>query len=58
MKFDRVEIQQEIFRRLAEHEVFLSFTDDIGAEAFQDWWYNFGAELFGQWYEENKELFE
>ncbi len=48
MKFSRVELKEEKTFHRAEHEVFLSFDDDAGAEAFYEWWEEQGAEQFGQ----------
>ena len=52
MKFTRVDIDQNemrITKDLAEHELFLSFVDDVGAEKFCDWWHEVGSEQFGDW---------
>ena len=40
----------------AEHEIFLSFTDDLDAEIFYNWWRETGLEQFKQyWINQNKE---
>jgi len=38
--------------RLGEHEILLSFRDDLGAEAFYDYWLTEGRKVFDQWCED------
>jgi hypothetical protein len=38
----------------AAHEVWLGFRDDMGAEAFDAWWYTIGKELFVEWCSEHE----
>ena len=35
--------------RLAEHEVLLSFYNDGGAYAFDDWWHTQGKKAYEDW---------
>lgn len=42
-------------KRVAEHEVFMSFNDDDDAVAFRDWWAEVGAEEFQDWLNKSKE---
>lgn len=51
--FKRVDMPERIERDIAEHEVFLSFYDDIGAEAFHEWWEEEGSARFREWCEKN-----
>ena len=48
-RFTRVEIAEEVTRHSHEHEVFLSFTDDDGAIAFEEWWNTEGPRAFNEW---------
>jgi hypothetical protein len=32
-----------------EHETLLSFNNDGGNYAFNDWWYEIGSKLFNKW---------
>ncbi len=41
--------KRTIQRYLWDHEIFLSFNDDMGAEAFDVWWEEVGQEVFAQW---------
>ena len=36
-------------RQCYEHEIMLSFVDDMGAHGFREWWKGEGAEQFGGW---------
>ena len=36
-------------RRLYEHETLLSFDNDGGNYAFNDWWNEIGSQLFNEW---------
>lgn len=56
-KFERVEFKRETCRDIHEHEVFMAFYDDKGAEMFYYWWAEEGSELFNKYYEENKDKF-
>ena len=40
--------------RLGEHEILLSFRNDIGAEAFYYFWTDDGADLFVEWCERDE----
>jgi hypothetical protein len=53
MKFKRVDLKQEKQVHFAEHEILLSFYDDLGAEAFQEWWNEVGSESFAEWIKRN-----
>lgn len=45
--------------RLYDHEYLLSFNNDGGAYAFEDWWRSIGFFAYKKWCEENlKELNE
>jgi len=49
-EFTRVDTtKKEITHHLGDYEVLLSFFDDLGAEAFEEWWYRHGAKEFGDW---------
>jgi hypothetical protein len=40
-------------RSVGEHEIFISFNDDDGAQAFSDWWHSQNIqEEFAEFYEE------
>lgn len=56
--FKRVSLDKElradadgspVFRRCFEHEILLSFYDDSGAYAFEEWWGCVGAKQFNSW---------
>lgn len=49
------DMQREFTRHLAEHEIMLSFVNDVGAEMFTDWWNSEGVYEFEAWVKENKE---
>lgn len=53
MNFDidtDVTIEQEQIRRdVHDHEVFLSFTDDVHAYAFEEWLKDAGFSSFKEW---------
>ena len=36
-------------KRLMEHETLLSFNNDGGNYAFNDWWYEIGSKLLNKW---------
>ena len=55
MDFERVVKGMRLSRDLAEHEVFMSFNDDSGAYAFQDWWSEEGEKQFAEWCLESDE---
>ncbi len=42
---------ETIDARVAEHEVFISFNNDSGAEAFHEFWHTEGKEAFEKWQE-------
>jgi len=48
-------INQPIERRPADHEIFLTFTDDLDAEIFYDWLYERGFGDFKQYKRDNEE---
>lgn len=48
-KFERVEMPLIINVHIPENEILLSFYDDYGALAFDEWWREYGAGLFGDW---------
>lgn len=58
MKSTFVGYENERFIRheIAEHQILLSFYDDVGAEAFDDWWRNEGAEEFANWVNSNEQF--
>lgn len=45
---------REMTASLAEHEVLLSFVDDVDAELFSEWWNATGFLLFKEYGEKNK----
>lgn len=49
---------REITSSIAEHEVLLSFNSDWMAEAFGEWWYNFGSKTWAEWAVHNEEHFK
>ena len=64
MKFTRVSLEKElradadgmpVFRKCFDHEILMSFLDDAGAYAFEEWWYDEGSEQLAKWIETNKE---
>jgi len=53
-KFTDVSFPREFpSQRLAEHEVFMSFTNDIDAERFDEWWNTEGSAYFQKYVEAN-----
>lgn len=38
----------------AENEIWISFNDDIGAEAFDAWWHSVGYKTFVKWAEQDE----
>ena len=50
-RFERVDFNDSKDIIFADHEILLSFIDDIGAKAFYEWWNmkNGGADRFGTW---------
>ena len=48
-KFERVSIKREISRDIHEHEIFLSFHDDEGAEYFSYWFESEGRKQFADY---------
>jgi len=44
-----VEIRNEKTVRMPEHEVLLSFNDDVDAEHFEYWWNDIGLSEFSEW---------
>jgi hypothetical protein len=48
-KFINVDFERKFIRNVYEHETLLSFNSDLANEAFQEWWYNEGSELFNNW---------
>jgi hypothetical protein len=65
-KFNRVDLEHvlransddmPIFRKCFEHETLMSFYDDDGNEAFNQWWKNEGSELFYEYLKNNEEYY-
>jgi len=63
-KFERVDLERELvadsdgmptFRSCFEHETLMSFYDDSGNYAFNDWWHIEGAVLFNEWLKKSEE---
>jgi hypothetical protein len=52
-KFERVKLETEVKRRMYDHEVLLSFNDDDGAYAFDEWWNKIGSTLFNEFLKEH-----
>lgn len=50
MKFEAVEFKDIKDVHFGDHEVYMQFTDDEGAEAFRDWWEEAGIEAFTEHY--------
>lgn len=46
-------VEKERVVHLHEHEVLLSFNNDIGAELFESWWHVEGINHFKEWTEKN-----
>lgn len=44
-----------VFRDCYEHETLMSFFDDDGNYAFNEWWSEEGSELFNKWVKKNDE---
>lgn len=44
-----VSLERDTVVRLADHEILLSFTNDIGAVAFDRWWHEIGHAQFEKW---------
>lgn len=62
-KFTRVDIEYElradadgmpVFRECFDNELLLSFYDDEGARAFEDWWFLVGAESLAKYCQETE----
>lgn len=53
MNFERVDFKNNVTKNLSDHEIFMSFFDDIGAEAFKEWWEHEGAQFFRAYCEED-----
>lgn len=51
---DGISVNNPIERRPAEHEIFLTFTDDLDAEIFYDWLYIQGFDSFKKYKEDNQ----
>lgn len=43
---------------IAEHEILLSFINDIDAEMFSDWWNTRGLDQFKKWAEKNGDKYK
>ena len=41
--------ERDFHRDIHEHEVFISFNNDSGAEAFMEWWWDKGEKAFNKW---------
>jgi len=55
-KFTQVKLEKQlrsnsdgmpVFRDCFQHELLLSFTDDLGREEFESWWKEEGSFIFG-----------
>lgn len=53
-----VSLPDQIIRRIGEHEILLSFNDDVQAYAFSDWWYSVGIKKFKKWTDNKKNIEE
>jgi hypothetical protein len=49
---ENVKIKEEITSQIPDHQVLLSFRDDIHGEAFCDWWEANGKREFKKWCDE------
>lgn len=49
--FTHVTLKAKVYNYGREHEIFLSFVDDVGAIAFCDWWEfsGDGKKAFAKW---------
>ena len=50
MELQEPYIKGEFTIKPAEHEIFLSFNDDIDAEIFYDWWHKTGLAQYKQYW--------
>ena len=50
-KFLRLDMPREMVHHVAEHEVMMSFWDDEGAVAFNEWWDFYGSALFKKYFD-------
>jgi hypothetical protein len=55
-KFKRVSIVTQSTISIPDHQTLLSFTDDDGSEAFQEWWDEEGSSLFNEWAKNSTEF--
>ena len=55
-KFERMELKTERTLHFGDSELLLAFQDDAGAYAFEQWWDEFGAGLFGDWCANNPDF--
>lgn len=51
-------VNGEINIQPAEHEIFLSFNEDVHAEIFSDWWYLEGLNHFNKFAIEKREYYD
>ena len=51
---DAPQIDQEMTVRAADHEMFLSFTNDEDAVLFHAWWHIAGLKAFLKWAEKEE----
>ena len=49
MELQEPHVNGEFTIRPAEHEIFLSFNDDIDAEIFYNWWHKTGLDQYKQY---------
>ena len=58
IEFNEPTISNEITMTPADHEIFLSFTEDVDAEIFHNWWLETGLKQFKQYWtnQQNEEL--
>lgn len=51
------DLPRQITRDIYEHEVLLSFRNDLGAYLFDEWWNSSGKVEFERWVRDNPEPF-
>jgi len=52
-KFEDLTFEREVTHHIGEHEIMISFNNDSGAEAFDEWWHDVGSKLFMDWIKEH-----
>ena len=58
MKIDSITVKDFVEKRVAEHEIFLSFNNDEDAECFLVWWGRTGQSDFKAWAEPRDNPYE